>query len=516
MPLHSSARRCRRPPLRDVERHIKLTRIQTGTPPGCDMASKKALNARNLEALGAERLAELLMEISTGRSAARRLLRLELAGAEGTAELAGEVRRRLATIGRSRAVLDSRQARELADDLQVLRKVVVRRIAIEDAIEALDLMWRYMAIANSVLDRCQDNAAPFVDVFLAAADLGDIARAAGPDPQELADRAFEALTRNAYGQYHGLIGALAPALGRQALERLKQRMIELSGTPLAQLPEAHRPRPRWPYAGTADEDEIADRMRLRTARAALRDIADAQGDVDAFIDQHDEDARKAPKIAAGIARRLLAAGRAGEALKATEAAEHDEDASPAWPGYKLEDARIDALDALGRSDDAQELRWSCFERSLSAPHLRAYLKRFPDFDDIEAEEKALDHARRFHNRLAALSFLVSWPALDRAAALVIEEAGDLAGAFHEILIPAADALAARHPLAATLVLRAMIEFTLGQRELDRYKHAARHLLECSGLAPAIQDFGAFETHEAYEARLRREYEREPSFWDLVA
>ena len=69
-------------------------------PPGCDMASKRTLNARNLEALGAERLAELLMEISTGRSAARRLLRLELAGAEGTAELAGEVRRRLATIGR--------------------------------------------------------------------------------------------------------------------------------------------------------------------------------------------------------------------------------------------------------------------------------------------------------------------------------------------------------------------------------------------------------------------------------
>ena len=70
------------------------------------MASKKALNARNLEALGAERLAELLIEISTGKSGAKRLLRLELAGAEGTAELAREVRRRLATIGRSRGSLD--------------------------------------------------------------------------------------------------------------------------------------------------------------------------------------------------------------------------------------------------------------------------------------------------------------------------------------------------------------------------------------------------------------------------
>ena len=94
-------------------------RIQTAMPPCCDMASKKALNARNLEALGAERLAELLIEISTGRSAARRLLRLELAGAEGTAELASEVRHRLAAIGRSRAILDWRKTRDLVDDLQV-------------------------------------------------------------------------------------------------------------------------------------------------------------------------------------------------------------------------------------------------------------------------------------------------------------------------------------------------------------------------------------------------------------
>ena len=480
------------------------------------MASKKVLNTRNLEALGAERLAELLIEISKGKTAARRLLRLELAGAEGTAELAKEVRQRLATIGRSRAFLDWQKRRDLVDDLQIHRKAIVHRIAREDAIEALDLMWQFMGLANSTLDRCEDSAGTVIGVFHAAADLGDIACAARPDPHKLADRAFEALTQNAHGQYNDLIGVLTPALGPQGLERLKQRMIELSNTPVAQLPGAHRPRVRWPYSGTAHEDEIAERMRLRTAHSALQDIADAQGDVDAFIDQHDEDTRKVPTVAAGIARRLLAAGRAEEALKATEAAEHGEDRDPTWSSFECEDARIDALEALGRSDEAQELRWTCFERSLSAPHLRAYLKRLPDFDDMEAEEKALDHVQRFHNRLAALSFLVSWPALDRAAALVIEQAGNLEGAFHDVLIPAADALAARHPLAATLVLRAMIDFALSQGRSTRYKHAARYLLECSSLSSAIQDFGTFETHDAYEALLRREHDRKRSFWNLFA
>jgi hypothetical protein len=37
---------------------------------GSNVTSKKTLNAKNLEALGADRLAELLMEISRGNAAA--------------------------------------------------------------------------------------------------------------------------------------------------------------------------------------------------------------------------------------------------------------------------------------------------------------------------------------------------------------------------------------------------------------------------------------------------------------
>ena len=69
-----------------------------------------------------------------------------------------------------------------------------------------------MRIANSTLDRCHDYAGSVVDVFRAAADLGDIARTARPDPHELADQAFEKLTQNAHGQYDRLIAALTPAL----------------------------------------------------------------------------------------------------------------------------------------------------------------------------------------------------------------------------------------------------------------------------------------------------------------
>src|SRR5204863_8199679 len=107
------------------------------------------------------------------------------------------------------------------------------------------------------------------------------------------------------------------------------------------------------------------------------------------------------------------------------------------------------------------------------------------------------------------------PCLDRAASLVLQRAGELDGDHYEILTPAADALAGKYPLAATLVLRAMIDFSLTNARSSRYKHAARHLLDCSGLSSAIEDFCSFEPHDTYEARLRREHARKSSSWILI-
>ena len=57
------------------------------------VASKKTLNANNLEALGAARLAQLLLEITKGDATAKRRLRLELAGRQGFGEAAKEIRK---------------------------------------------------------------------------------------------------------------------------------------------------------------------------------------------------------------------------------------------------------------------------------------------------------------------------------------------------------------------------------------------------------------------------------------
>jgi hypothetical protein len=61
----------------------------------------------------------------------------------------------------------------------------------------------------------------------------------------------------------------------------------------------------------------------------------------------------------------------------------------------------------------------------------------------------------------------------------------------------------------------MVDFALTRGRSSRYKHAARHLLECSSLSSAITDFEGLEAHDAYEARLRQEHGKKSSFWSLI-
>jgi hypothetical protein len=236
------------------------------------VAGKTALNAKNLEALGPARLAELLIEISAGNAAAKQRLRLELAGAQSPGEVAKEVGKRLMTIARSRSFVDRQDVRFLADDLDTQRRAIVERVAKAEPREAVDLLWRLMALASSVLGRCDDSNGVMIGVFHEACrNIGDVALKATADPIALADRAFETLIVNDHGQFDELIRVLAPALRQAGLEHLKQRMIDLSNRPVTKPAERDRVKIGWSSSGPIYEDEMAERSRVSTVRLALRD-----------------------------------------------------------------------------------------------------------------------------------------------------------------------------------------------------------------------------------------------------
>ena len=182
---------------------------------------------------------------------------------------------------------------------------------------------------------------------------------------------------------------------------------------------------------------------------------------------------------------------------------------------KWRKVRIDVLESLGRLDEAQAERWSTFERELDAEYLREYLKRLPDDERTEATERALDRAGDHENVHLALMFLLEWPDVPRAAHLLIGRAAELNGNFYEVLNSAASSFAAEHPLAATLALRAMVDFTLGNTRSTRYAHAVRQLRRCAELAPRIDEYRGFPDHDSYMGEVRDMNVRKTKFWRLM-
>ena len=474
------------------------------------MASKTTLNAKNLEALGVETLAALLIEISMGSAAAKRRLRLALAGSQSMAEVAREVRKRLASIARAQTWIDWRRVKTVATDLEVQRRAIVETIAPSDADEALETMWQLVNLAPSIFARSDDSNGTLMAVFhQAGRDLGAIATQAKPNPQHLADRLLSVLQASDFGQSDGLIAAMAPALGTAGLDHLKTALVDLSTAPGEKPDPVDRVILAWSLNGPMYEDDIYGRQRGRMISTALQDIADAQGDVDSFIAQQSQASRSVDSVATEIARRLLAAGRAQEALQAIDAAEPNP-----FDAFDWEQTRADVLEALGRQEEAQAFRWTCFKRSLNRDHLKAYLKRLADFDDVEAEEKAFAHAARFTDVHAGLEFLIEWPALDRAAKLVMARRTEIDGNFYGVLTPAAEQLDNRYPLAATVLKRAMIDFALEQGRPNRYRYAVVHLIECAGYSTRIEDMGPLSSHADYLAKLRADHGKKVRFWEL--
>lgn len=294
------------------------------------MASKTTLNTKNLAALGAERLADLLLDITKGNADAKRQLRLELASEAGSGDVAREIRKRLSSIARSRSFIDWQGRNAFAADLDMQRRAIVSQVGPVDPAGAFDLIWRFVALANGVYERCDDSTGKVQSVFHEACeDLIDLAEVAAPDPLVLADQLLEALADDDYGHYPTLISGLASVLGSEGLQHLKAG-ITTSGIDLSNN-----------YA----------------LRMALEQIADVEGDVDAYIDQQSDLARKAPQVAAEIARRLLEAGRVEEAWEAINAPDEKD---RGWIPYDWEVTRISVMHAMGQTEAARDFMWTCF------------------------------------------------------------------------------------------------------------------------------------------------------------
>ena len=470
--------------------------------------SKKTLNKANLADLGADRLADLLIEVSQGSADIKRRLRLELSHNLGVTELAHEVRKRLASLRKSKSFVSWRKRKVLVKDLDTQVVMIVDKIGPDDPITAFDLLWQFIELAPSIYQRADDRRGDIGEVFRSAiVHFADIAPCTDVDAETLADRVWRIVSDNGYGEWDGIISILAPTLGEAGLSYLKAHVERFADTPLFE-PEVEHEAILFLRELRGEADHSAERKQ-RFVQQCLQEIATASGDTDAYIGQYSSEDLRNKVVAAEVAMLLLKDSKAKDALVLLSNVADD---GGSFGQEQWDDAYISTLTVLGRHNSAQAHRWLCFENRLSIDHLHAFLKGLPDFEDVEAEDRARAYALTYPDVLRALHFCFKWSDLSTAAQLVEARADELDGDHYELLTPAADALRERHPLAATLLWRAMIDFALIEGRASRYGHAASHLNDCDAVAPEVDTLDAFPSHERYVDELRVRHERKSSFW----
>lgn len=481
------------------------------------MARKPAITVEKLTELGPEKLAQMVLDQSERDAPFRKQVSAALAAKKGPDSVAKIVDRRLAALEKARSFIDWDKTYAFRDDLSATVAVAAEDLGRAAPAMAVDRLLRFIATHESVFERVDDSSGYIQEIYYDAIDkVGELTSSLTLD--EKADLPGKIM--NALGDTsHGYLVDVAKA----AIEKLPNEILREWEAVLARL----QTRQEAQDAKSKDDFVFSNAGQYRDIRQS---IAGAIGDLDGLIALEE---KKHPNLqdTLGVAERLFEAGRTEEALKWVRrdqrgglkymtAADMADGVAP-HDAFSFGRTNLEAeiLDALGNAEQAQSLRWSAFEKTLSTDMLRNYVSALPDFEEFDVLDRAFSSVSSSSQIYGALAFFMEWPKLDLAAKKVLAHKDEWNGRQYHILPMVADALQHEHALAATILYRALLDDILARARSKAYAHAVRYLTKLDELAPAsdaeASDIDGFTKHTNYRLGLQKKHGRKASFWAQV-
>ncbi|MBN71388.1 MAG: hypothetical protein CME32_19160 [Gimesia sp.] len=402
------------------------------------------------------------------------------------------LRKRIASLKRGRRFIDYRASFDFARELEAIVDDIESGLLERSPQHAFDLVDRFLATAESVLNRVDDSGGAVGEVYRQAVLLWLTAAAGWRDANiDWFERIDQLYQQNDYG-------VLDPLLPNAHLLLTQDQLKQLA----------------WRYENTlrravkTPEQEGKVNYAALHSGVALGQIADALHDPALY--------ERSVLIHSPQPNPLQMKSICEKYLQY----EQPESAMPylnqPWES-RFEHDRLALLDKVceqtGDREQLKLIRSRLFQSEQSYASFTRYLEALDEDEKEKACRSAIKQAEQGGDILRSADLLLNLGQTESAQALVLARHKELAECFYDGLLRLAKAFEkADCNLAATACYRALLLDILAQARSKAYGHAARYYKKLEVLAKWIKAFKPLPTHDAFVQQLQSGHGRKKSFW----
>ena len=440
------------------------------------------ITKEKLIAAGAEKLSNILLGLYEKHQDLQKHLDALFAGLEeDPKKLISHIKKEITSLKKSSRFIDYYESSNFAHRLDLLRAQIANQLSEKSPHHAFQFMLEFLNMHEPTLNRVDDSNGEVGEVFKdACQNLGDLYKGCPTPKIDVVTLVFDHFMKNGYGIYDKIIHYFKDSLGSQGLEALKEKL----------------------------QCSLNDRNPHQTI-IGMKDIADCQKDVDAYIRACYVGGDPKAYEHLEIAKRLINEWRSKEALTWLDSMDLPE--FHGWQNDRIS-LKIQALELCGEYEKAQDERLSWFEKTLNVETYGQILKNAkPEFKE-KFPQNAIQKAFDYPNAHTGLNFLIQINEFESAAKFVYGSHDKIQGKLYAILRPAADTLKEASPLAATILYRKLLEAVLQEAKSKYYVYAAKDLVMCSKLDLKIDDWRGWNNHKIYLEDLLITHKRKLAFW----
>lgn len=402
------------------------------------------------------------------------------------------LRKRIASLKRGRRFIDYRASFDFSRELEATLDDIESGLLEHSPELAFDLSDRFLATAESVLNRVDDSGGAVGEVYRQAVLLWLTAAKGWRNTNvDWLERVYQLYQQNDYG-------VLDPLLPNANLlltpDQLKQLAWRYENALLKALKSPER-------EGKANFVALHSGVALGQIADALRDPALYERSVLIGSPQPNNLQMKS------MCEKFLQYGQPDEAMRYLD---------QAWES-RFEHDRLELLDKVYvQTGDRQQLkviRCRLFQSEQSYASFTRYLEALDEDEKEKAYSSAIKQAEQGGNILSSADLLLNLGQTERAQALVLGRFQELTECFYDSLLRLAKAFEeADSNLAATACYRILLLDILAQARSKAYGHGARHYKKLEVLAKRIKEFKPLPTHHAFVQQLHSAHGRKKSFW----